>query len=106
MIHGAARFVLPLMYHLVQQRLNRLVPSVPPDVTPADDNLGAMPQLTAQRVMTKPRFHSPRYADRDRAQLAAKLRCIEGSMRMRQLADEAGIIRATAAARTRRIEIK
>src|SRR5687768_10748990 len=36
MIYGMPGFVLPLMHHLVQQRVQRLLPSVPSDVSPPD----------------------------------------------------------------------
>jgi len=57
-IDGASCLVLPLVHHLVQQRLNRFIPSMPPDVTPADHDLGRMARLPAQCVVTEPRLHS------------------------------------------------
>jgi len=39
MIDDAAGFVLPLVYHLVQQGVQRLGPAVPAQVAPADRDL-------------------------------------------------------------------
>ena len=81
-------FVLPLMHHLVQQRLNRLVPAVPADMAAADHDLRAISLLPAQRVMPQPRFHPARDANRNRAQLSTEFREIELAVRASEITHE------------------
>ena len=42
MIDREPVLVLPLVHHLVNERLDRLAPSVPPNVAPADGDLPAL----------------------------------------------------------------
>ena len=87
MIYRAARLILPLVYHLVQQRRDCLVPTVIPYVPSADDNLGAEFRLTAKRVMAQPALHSPRHTNRNIRQLTAELGCVELTMHTCEIAN-------------------
>jgi hypothetical protein len=57
MIDRPTGLVLPLMNHFVQQRLDSLIPPVPPNMPPADHDLGRMPHLSPQRIVTESRLH-------------------------------------------------
>lgn len=77
MIHLEPALVLPLMNHLMQQRLHRLVPTVPPNMAAADDDCGALTVGAAPRVMAEPAPHPARDVDRQRGQLAGELLLVE-----------------------------
>ena len=63
MIDREPILVLPLVHHLVNQRLDRLAPPVSSNVTAADCNLGSLAGRIAMRVMPKPALHPTRYPD-------------------------------------------
>lgn len=88
--------VMPLMHHLVQQRLNHLVPAVPADMAAADNDLRAISLLPAQRVMPQPRFHPARHANGNRAQLSTEFREIELAVRASEITHEPLIGRMSA----------
>ena len=77
MIHLSCGFILPLVHHLVEKRLNCFIPAMPPDVSPAYDDLRLVLFLSPQGVVAKPRFHFARYAYGYLAQLTAELHCIQ-----------------------------
>jgi hypothetical protein len=53
MIHLLAAFVLPLMHHFVEKSLDCFIPSVPPDMPPAYNDLRAVLLLSSERIVTK-----------------------------------------------------
>ena len=106
MIDRASGVILPLMHHLVQQSLNRLLPTVPSDMTAAYHDLGGMSRLTAKRVMTKSRLHAAGDADRNCGQFAAEFRSVQLAMRTGKLAHEMQVRRSARPRRSRRLEIE
>lgn len=86
MIHLEAGLVLPLMNHLVQEGVHRLVPAMPPNVTATDDDLGRISFLPAPRVMAKPALEPPGHSNRNLVELASKLFSIETIVPIDQLA--------------------
>jgi len=81
------------VHHLVQQCLDRLIPAMPPDVAPANHDLGGMSLLPAKSVVTEPRLHPAGNANRNCAQLAAEFCRVELMVRPRKLAHEMNIHR-------------
>src|SRR5687768_16988097 len=61
MVHRQATLVLPLMHHLVEQRLDCLAPAMSPYVTAADRDLRALARWIAVSVMSEPALHSTRH---------------------------------------------
>ena len=61
MIHWQPRFILPLMHHLVQQRVGRLGPSITAHMTSGDHDFAQTAVVRAWSVMTEP----PREPSRD-----------------------------------------
>ena len=113
MIHRLASLILPLMHHLMQQRRNGFLPTMPPNVTPADHDLGTKLLLAAQRVMPEPPLHPPRHANRNVRKLTTELRRIELPMRTREITHITLIVRMRPLPRcsprddrTRRLEIE
>lgn len=93
MIHFLTRFVLPLMHHLVQECLNRLVPAVTTNVSRADHDFRPISLLSAKRIVTEPRFHPARNTNWNRAELTAELRQVQLAMRTREITNEALVCR-------------
>ena len=91
MVHGKSCLVLPLVHHLVEKRVNGLVPAVAPDVPPADHDLRIAGGLPPQDIVSKPAFHPPGHAYRDRAQLATEAGRVELRVVLPELANEAFI---------------
>ena len=113
MIHRLASLILPLMHHLMQQRRNGFLPTMPPNVTPAYHDLGAKLLLAAQRVMPEPPLHPPRHPNRNVRKLATKFRGIQFTMRTREVTHVTLIVRMRPLPRcsprddrTRRLEIE
>ena len=113
MIHRLASLILPLMHHLVQQRRNGFVPTMPPNMTPADYDLSTKLLLAAQRVMPEPPLHPARHPNRNVRKLATELRRIQLPMRTREITHIPLIIRMRPLPgsnprnnRTRRLEIE
>ena len=77
-----AGLVLPLMHHLVQQRVHSLSPAVAPQVLAAEHDLGAGPVLTGGAVVAEPRLHAPGEAHRDARERAAEVLRIEIGVRI------------------------
>ena len=67
MIDDEALLVLPLMHHLVQQRVQRFFPPVAPNVA-ATQNYFRLASLASRAVVTQPALHAARDPDRDLAQ--------------------------------------
>lgn len=85
MVYLTPCLILPLVDHLVKKRLHRFIPSMPANVAPADHYLGWMPSLTAQRIVSEPRFHSSRNSNWNRGQLAIEFRMVQLAMCPREL---------------------
>src|SRR5881394_2913950 len=62
MIHHESLLVLPLMHHLVQQRVQRFFPSIAADVATAEHDL-RLAALTRRTVVAQPAPHAPGNAD-------------------------------------------
>ena len=77
MIDLHSSLVLPLMYHLMQQGMNRFVPSIAPNMPSTDDDLRLMPRLSAPRVVTEPGLHPAGNTNRNSCQLTAELHCVQ-----------------------------
>src|SRR5687767_11086008 len=63
MVHRQPALVLPLMHHLVKQRLDGLAPAMPPDVPAAYRDLGPFARWIAVSVMPESALHSTRHTD-------------------------------------------
>src|SRR3954471_9208419 len=87
MIHHQPLLVLPLVHHLVQQRVQCFVPAVAADVAAADDDLG-LATFTRGAVMAKSALHAPRNAYRDGAQRSAEALVVVDGVQARELAYE------------------
>src|SRR6185503_16241799 len=86
-IDGVSGLVLPLVHHLVQQRVQRFLPPVPPQVPPADRDLRRLAR-GAYGVVPQPAPHAPRYADRNGLQTVVKMPGVVLCMTARQLRGE------------------
>src|SRR5881392_3608594 len=62
MIHDQPLLVLPLMHHLVQQRVQRFLPSIAADVATAEHDL-RLTALTRWTVVAQPAPHASGNAD-------------------------------------------
>jgi len=83
MVDRASGFVLPLMNHLVEERMQHLVPSMPAKMAPTDRDF-AWSSLLRGRVVSKTALHSPRYTHRHGLELAAEVFVVEPSMPRRE----------------------
>jgi len=72
MVDGQPALVLPLMHHLVQQRLDGLAPTMSSDVTATYRDLGALAQWIAVSVVPKPALHASRHPYRNPRKPAAE----------------------------------
>ena len=83
-IERLAGFILPLMHHLMQERLEGFLPSVPPQVPPADGDLPA--RLGSCRgVVPEPAAHATGHANRDGLEASVEMLGVELAMQMREL---------------------
>src|SRR4029077_928671 len=71
MVDDQPLLVLPLVHHLVQQRVQRLLPPVAANVAPADDDLG-LTTFARRRVVPQPALHPPRDANGNHSQRSAE----------------------------------
>ena len=90
MIDRQPGLVLPLMNHFVEQRVERLVPSVPADVSPADRDLRGVAARGAG-VVPQPTPHSSRHANGNAAKRATKVLRVVVRMPSRQLGHERSV---------------
>src|SRR5207249_10479545 len=95
MVDRVACLVLPLVHHLVQQRVERLVPAMAADVPPTDRNLGRFAERRTG-VVSQPAPHAARHAYRHGAELAVEVLGIVPLMPPRQLTDEVAVLGARA----------
>lgn len=93
MVDSAAGLILPLMHHLMQKRLDRLTPSVTPNMSTADHDFGTCAGFVTMRVMAKPALHSARYADWNLVERAAESFAIQIFVRAKKPLRHALIIR-------------
>ena len=100
MIDDVPVLVLPLVHHLVEQGVECLRHSVPPNVTAADHDLGPVIIAARGAVVTEPALHSPRDAQAYAAQLSGKVERVVLGMPANQLLDERGIVGMRLLART------
>lgn len=96
MIHSESAFILPLMDHLVNQRVYRLVPSMSSDVTTTYHDLGALPGRIPVSVMSEPALHPARDAHWNSAQQPAESLAVERLMRAAESLDHGLVIRMRA----------
>ncbi len=88
--------ILPLMYHLVQQRVKSLIPAISPDMAPADDNFRLASCLATPHIVAQSALHAPRNSDWKAIQLTPKSRLIEKCVVLEKLAHEWLICRVCA----------
>lgn len=106
MIDRTPGLILPLVNHLMQKSLDRLIPAMPPNMSAADNDLLRMPSLAAQRVMAKARLHSAGNSNWNGAQLTTELRRIQSTMSTCELLNKMKICRPSRTNDTRRLEIQ
>ena len=73
MVHRQPGLILPLMNHLMHERVHRLHPSVTIDVPATDHDLPALSRRLAMGVMPETTFHPARDANRRRREESSKL---------------------------------
>jgi len=91
-IDDESLLVLPLVHHLVQQRVYRLVPSVAPDVAPAQYDL-RLATPAGRTVVPKPALHTARDANWNLAKSSAESLPVVCGVQSRQLANERNVRR-------------
>src|ERR1051325_5302109 len=79
-------FILPLMHHLVQERVHGLVPAISTDVAPADDDLG-LATFCGRAIVTPSAAHTPGEADGNLAQLTTEALVVVRTVQLRQLSN-------------------
>ncbi len=92
MIDRVAVLGLPLVHHLVQQRVQRLGPAVSPDVRARDRDLRRLAVRGRGRILAEPRPHAPRNAERDGRQRAAEVLIVVLPMPALELAHERRVL--------------
>ena len=87
MVQGMPVFRLPLMHHLVQQRVARGIPAISPDMAPGEDDLdrGAASRRS-QLAESAP--HPIGNADRDRAEHTGEVARVEELVHQGQAIDQ------------------
>ena len=91
MVDRQAIFILPLVNHLVEQRLEGLGPAMTPEMPARDGDLST---LTTGRgaVMSEPTPHPARYAYRNRFQIAAEMFGVEALVPLTELERERFVV--------------
>src|SRR5437868_3028293 len=87
MIDDEPLLVLPLMHHLVQQRVQRLLPPVAPDVPAAQDDL-RLAAFARRTVVAESALHPAGDADRDLAESAVEPIFVVRVVEAEQLANQ------------------
>lgn len=59
MVNDLALFVLPLVNHFVEERVERFVPSVTQDMMPTDNDFRWHTFRRHRRIVTEATFHAP-----------------------------------------------
>ena len=75
-VDRVAGLVLPLVHHLVQQRLLHLAPPMPRDVPPADGDLDRLPAADVHAQLAESRPHPAGESDGQGGQVAAEVLAI------------------------------
>ena len=101
MIDREPVLVLPLVHHLVNERLDRLAPSMTPNVASADRDLATLARRIAMSVMPEPALHPSRHAYRYSRQCPTESLPIELFMRPPELLSHRFIIRMSSLRRPR-----
>src|SRR5512146_2842507 len=101
-IERKAGFVLPLVHHLVQERVQRLVPPMATEMPPGDRDLGAVAVL-GRRVVPEPAPHPARDANRHRLERVAEILGVVPSVPLRQSLRRRLVLRTHALAAHRRV---
>jgi hypothetical protein len=107
MIDGEPLLVLPLVHHLVEQRVERLLPAITPNVPSAQNDLRLM-AVRRRTVVTEPTLHSTRHPNRHLAECPAEPLFIVRRVPARQLVNDrevgrmGSLRRASSARRIRR----
>ena len=92
-IDGMAGLVLPLMHHLVQQRVQCFIPPVSPNVATTHDNLRRLTIRRRGHVVTKSRAHSTRDTDLNVLERAIEVPIVVPTMPLGQTLRERRVIR-------------
>lgn len=79
MVDREAALLLPLVDHLMEQRVEGFIPPVTPHMPPADRNGGSSPRR-GRGVMAQPRSHPARHENPDPRQRPAKALLVEPPM--------------------------
>jgi len=85
--------ILPLMHHLVQQRVQRFVPAIAPNVAAAQDDL-RLAAFARRTVVTEAALHAARDANRHLAQHTVESLLVVGLVQPHQLANQRHVGRA------------
>ena len=93
MINQTTRLILPLMNHLVKERVDRFRPSVPSHVPPREHNLSHATVVRARRVVAKPPRESARHLNHEMIQRTTKVFEIELRVQCRQACRHRQIVR-------------
>ena len=103
MVDREPGLVLPLMHHLVQQRVQGLCPSIAPKVPPADRDLRRLVRR-CRGVVAQPALHATRYADLNRRKTSMKVPSVVARVPLLELRGRGLVVRVRAflARRTRR----
>jgi hypothetical protein len=101
MVNRLAGLILPLVHHLVNERLDRLAPSVTPNVSSADRDLPSLAGRIAMSVMPEPALHPSRYAYRNPCERAAESLAIQLFVRATELLGHRVIIAMSSLGRPR-----
>src|SRR6185437_3022853 len=86
-VERMAMLRLPLVHHLVQQRMHHLRPWVTADMGAADGDVGRLTGGGGRGVLAQPASHTARHADADRLQRTAEVAGVERFMTGRERAD-------------------
>src|SRR6266542_6802137 len=82
-----ALLILPLMHHLVEERVRRFLPAVAPDMPPADRDFSGSVSIVG-RVVTKSRSHAARHSNQNRLQRTVEPLRIVDRMQATELAGQ------------------
>ena len=85
---------LPLMHHLVQNRVLDFRPRVAQDMTPADGDLGGPTGAEVYRQLSEPGAHPAGDPDRDGAEAAAEMLPVQPLMAGREALQQGDVARA------------
>jgi len=82
-VEGQPRFALPLVHHLVQQRLRGRRPAVPADVAPGQGDLGGE-SVVIRPEFTQPGTHAVRDRNREGGEQSAEVTGVENLVQPQQ----------------------